>query len=112
MAIVQYKGLWYNSDETVTYPEKLNVTFPLIAPDEDFKLTINGKVTLNTHHGSYAHKPEVVLSVYSPLAPKKSRRNGNGKWYRMELPFPISSATRDFFLECARKVDAKLKGIE
>ena len=109
MAIVQYKGLWYDQDETVTYPEKLNSTF---AVDKYEKLVMNGKVTFNFHHNSYKFKPEVVLSCYTPFAPEKKRRADNNNWYRMELPFPISSQTRDFFLECARRVDAMLKGIK
>ena len=108
MTVVEYKGLYYDKSEEIVYPEKLNATFAL---DKYEKLVMNGKVTFNFHHNSYAFGPEVVLAVYTPVAPEKKRRADNNNWYRNEIPFPICSETRDFFLKCAMAVDAKLKGL-
>jgi len=106
--IVEYKGMCWNPEETVTYPKILNCT---MAIDRLWKLLQRGKTTLNFHRNSVRYSPEAVLSVYSRDLPKREPRADNNNWNRMELPFPISSVTRDFFFECSSAVDARLKGL-
>jgi len=106
--LVEYKGMSWDPTETVTYPGILPCT---MAIDRLWKLLHRGRLTLNFHRDSSRYSPESVLSVYSRDLPKREPRADNNNWNRMELPLPISSATRDFFLECARAVDARLKGL-
>ena len=105
---IEYKGMFWDPNETVTYPGEVPNT---MAINEKTKLAFKGKLTLNFHLKSARYSPEAVLAVFSRKYPEIHERASNNNWARMELPLPISSATRDFFLSCAEAVDRKLKGI-
>ena len=109
MTVVEYKGMWWDPADTVAYPDIVPST---MAINEKTKLAFKGHLTLNFHLGSRKYSPEAVLSIYSPVYPIVKERASNNNWARLELPLPVCAATREFFLECARAVDAKLKGIE
>lgn len=108
MTVVAYKGMSWNKEEDIVYPEKLNATWAI---DKLWKYQLEGKTTFNFHHNSIVYSPEVVLATYSPAAPVRKHRADNNGWYRNETPFPINTATRDFFFNAFVSVDARLKGV-
>ena len=108
MAIVQYKGMWYDKDEEIKYPQRLNSTCSI---DALWKHQIyQGRTAWNFHHNSDTYEPEIVLSNYNYVPPLKKRRWGDPEIFRTEHPLPICSETRDFLWEAGRRVDACLKG--
>lgn len=105
---IEYKGMFWKPEETISYPDVVPST---MAINKKSKLAFSGKLTLNFHLNSARYLPEAVIAVYSRKYPEIHERPGNNNWARLEIPLPISASTRDFFLECARAVDAKLKGL-
>lgn len=107
--IREYHGMSWDSREQIVFAIPIDAT---MAIDRDTKLVMEkAKASFNFHKNSFKYNPQVVLAVYSRLYPAKQKRAYNNDWARNEIMFPISVATRDFFLECARIVDAKLKRI-
>jgi len=73
---------------------------------------MTGNLTLDFHTNSYKFNDEAVLTVWAYAYPWVELRSKNGSFGRNEIVLPISSETRDFFMECAYEIDARLKGIK
>ena len=81
-----------------------------ISPEE--KLVAKGTLALDLHQNSHTFKDEVVISLWSSKYPDLNipeRRALNKGFFRVEIPIPVSSETRDLFLSVAQLIDAKLK---
>jgi len=75
------------------------------------KMVFEGDFLAEFPKGSYKYQPECVLTVWSSIYPTVQLRARNHGFARLELPIPISSALRDFFLECAFEIDKQLHEI-
>ena len=78
------------------------------------KLVAIGTLTLDIHHNSHTFKDEVVITLWSLKYPDLNRpenRALNKGFFRVEIPIPVSSETRDLFLSIAQLIDAKLQGV-
>jgi len=78
------------------------------------KLVAIGTLALDIHHNSHTFKDEIVITLWSKKYPDlnmpESRALNKG-FFRVEIPIPVSSETRDLFLSIAQLIDAKLQGV-
>jgi len=91
--------------------ENMKATWAL-SPTE--KLVAKGTLALDLHSNSYTFKDEVVITLWSSKYPdlnNPERRALNKGFFRVEIPIPVSSETRDLFLSVAQLIDAKLQGV-
>lgn len=75
------------------------------------KLVFHGPLSAEFPKGSYKYGRECVLTVWSVTYPTVQVRAYNNGFARLEIPIPVSSALRDFFLAVAFEIDRQLKGV-
>lgn len=102
-----YFGLNFTEAVKLKHPVPSTMTI-----DYSTKLSLKGSLCLDFHRNSYRYNNEAVLSVWAHDYPVVKHRSKNSNWGRNEIVLPISVETRDFFLECAYEVDARLKGVK
>jgi len=101
--------MYWNSEDEVKYPDLVPSTMSI---NEKSKLAFSGTLTLNFHQDSAKYDREAVIAVYSKTEPSVKERPLNNGWTRNEIVLPLSSATYEFFLECAYQVKARLEGVK
>jgi len=73
---------------------------------QDQKLTLQGRFSIDRHHGSHTYNDQVVLSVWGRVPPVLSKRPPNRGFYRMELPLAIPAAIKLFQVALRRLTEA------
>lgn len=78
------------------------------------KLVAKGTLALDIHQNSHTFKDEIVITLWSNKYPDLNipePRALNKGFFRVEIPIPVNSETRDLFLSIAQLIDAKLQGV-
>lgn len=102
-----YFGLGFTEAVKFSIPVPSTTTI-----NDTSKLSMTGNLTLDFHTNSYRYDDEAVLTVWAYAYPWVEFRSKNGGFGRNEIVLPLSSETRDFFMQCAYEIDARLKGIK
>jgi len=83
--------------------------------DDNVKLVYpNSIFTVDLVTNSYKYGSELQFKAYSTFPPiRKARVDKEHNYYRLECGYlPVTTKTRDFFLQCAMEIDAVLKGVK